>query len=477
MRVAASYLYVYCDETLNDYLAALAADRLGHLAAPGEPNVAAVLRTSIDRLARDDPALAEKWRWLAVFPAPFDRAAVAAVWGVEEEEQGIHALLLHSLVSFSRDKQMYSLHDLLRELAATEALPDEVRYRHAQHYLAVGANANSQYMRGGKDILAGLRAFDAAWPHLKAAWMWLKERADGPRARRWLSDFPGYVAYPLSLRLTPRAYIIILETALVAACALGERLRESAYLGTLGICYADLGEPRRAIMFYEQQLIITREISNRRGEGSTLGNLGLAYADLGEPHRAIEYYERQLAITREIGDRRGEGNALGNLGVAYKNLGEPRRAIECYEQRLVIAREIGDRRAEGNALGNLGIAHADLGEPRRAIEYNEQVLTIMREIGDRRGEGNALGNLGLAYAALGEPRRAIEYYEQQLVIARAISDRRGEANALANMGIAYKTLGELSRVSPLWKESLSIFDAIESPHAAQVRAWLAELDD
>lgn len=127
---------------------------------------------------------------------------------------------------------------------------------------------------------------------------------------------------------------------------------------------------------------------------------------------------------------------IRNLGLAYARLGEPRRAIEFYERRLVIAREIGDRRGEGAALGNLGLAYANLGEPRRAIEFYEQQLVITREIGDRRGEGNALGNLGNAYAHLGEPHRAI---------------------------------GHLC-------EALQIFEAIESPGAAQIRAMITSLE-
>jgi len=148
-------------------------------------------------------------------------------------------------------------------------------------------------------------------------------------------------------------------------------------------------------------------------------------------------------MAREIGDQAAESSALSNLGGVYADLGDSSRAIEFYERGLVIAREIGDRSLEGNALGegavlgSLGVAHKNLGERPLAIERHEQALTIAREIGDRYREGDALGNLGLAYAALGEPSRAIDFL-------------RG---------------------------ALEIFEAIESPHAAQARATIAKLEE
>jgi tetratricopeptide (TPR) repeat protein len=274
----------------------------------------------------------------------------------------------------------------------------------------------------------------------------------------------------------PRRAIEFYEQHLTIAREIGDRRSEGQALGNLGVALRNLGERRRSIECYDQQLTITREIGDRRGEGQALGNLGVAYGDLGEPRRAIEFYEQQLTIAREIGDRRSEGQALGNLGVALRNLGERRRSIECYDQQLTITREIGDRRGERQALGNLGVAYVDLGEPRRAIECYDQQLTITREIGDRRGEGTALGNLGVAYGNLGEPRRAIEFVEQNLTIAREIGDRRGEGTALANLGVAYKNLGEPRRAIEFLRGAVDIYDAIESPHAAQVRATIARLE-
>jgi len=454
LRVAGDFLVVHPDWSAGEYAQALAdeRERLARLKHE-DLDVGAALGLSAAQLVREQPGLAARWQMLSVFPAPFDRAAVAAVWGVEEGEarDGLSELAARSLVLYEREGGLYRLHDLMRLVAedafgygggerdeeGKRARLGEAAVRHAAYYLEVGSWANALYEQGGEHVLEGLRLFDGTWPHLQAAYGRMRERGD-EAAARWTSEFPDRVVYVLDLRLPPRDKIPILEAAAAAARQIGDKGAEEVHLGNLGLAYADLGEVRRAIECYEQALVIARETGDRRGEGNALGNLGVAYKNLGEVRRAIECYEQALAIDREIGDRRGEGADLSNLGIAYRNVRDARRAIECHEQGLAIAREIGDRRMEGNDLGGLGLAYAALGEVRRAIEYHEQALAISREIGDRRGEGNDLGNLGNAYKNLGEVRRAIGYYEQALVIAREIGDRRGEAFLCWNLGLLYE---------------------------------------
>ena len=472
LRVAGSFLKVHADWSPAEYAQALAdeRERLARLVHE-DLDVRAALTLSADQLVRERADLAAAWQVLSVFPAPFDRAAAAAVWEVEETEarDRLGELTVRSLLLYDAEGRVYRLHDLMRPVARDVfahggAGPDaaaegerlgRAALRHAGHYLEVGAEADDLYKQGGEHVLEALRRFDAAWPHLQASFARMQARDDDP-AVRWLSDFSDRTAYLLDLRLPPRERIPIHEAALSAARRLGDRPAEGVHLGNLGLAYADLGEVRRAIEYYEQQLVITRELGDRRGEGNALGNLGIAHYRLGEVRRAIECYEQALEIAGEIGDRRVEGAAVGNLGLAYAALGEVRRAIECYEQILEIHRQIGDQRGEGNDLGNLGAAYADLGEVRPAIEYYGAVLDIAREIGDLRMEGNALGNLGLAHADLGEVRRAIEYYDQALEIARQIGDRRMEGNVLGNLGSAYYRLGEVRRAIGTLEQAMEI---------------------
>jgi hypothetical protein len=75
---------------------------------------------------------------------------------------------------------------------------------------------------------------------------------------------------------------------------------------------------------------------------------------------------------------------------------------------------------------------------------------------------------------LGDAPKAIEFYEQQLVIVREIGDQRGEGNALWNSALAFDKLVERAQTIARAAAALRVFDAIEDPNAAMVRAQLAE---
>lgn len=212
-----------------------------------------------------------------------------------------------------------------------------------------------------------------------------------------------------------------------------------------------------------------------------VARLSMAYPNAGlyvlhlrqHPRERIRWLEITLATARRLKHRTDECTALGNLGIAYSELGEPKRAIEFYEQGLLIYREHGHRKGEGNALGSMGVAHAALNKTKLAIQFFEEQLAIAQETGDRKGEGNALGNLGCAYCSLGESQRAFEFCERALVIDRERGDLRSEGSDLLNMSLALDQLGKHAEALQHAEQALTIFEQIEDPKAATVRAQLA----
>ncbi|WP_296895868.1 tetratricopeptide repeat protein, partial [Thiohalocapsa sp.] len=62
----------------------------------------------------------------------------------------------------------------------------------------------------------------------------------------------------------------------------------------------DMGQLDLAIKHYQQALIIARDICDQRNEGAWLGNLGLVYAELGLTEQAIKHHQRAWAILEEI---------------------------------------------------------------------------------------------------------------------------------------------------------------------------------
>jgi len=353
LRVAAARLQSRPDWSLEDLLERLEDERrrLAVLKEPGDPDLDVEAAIALSYVALS-PAAQARFRALAVFPAPFDRAAAAAVWGAEDEaaDEALGELLGLNLLEYDAERGAYELHDLVRLFARArlEEHPDEAEeatLRHAWYFLEEAGRAEDDFKRGG--ILPALTRFAAFWPHLEAAWE--RMRGAGEEGLRWLDDFAGRFPYLLDLHLPPRERIPYLEVALDAARRLGDRRGEGNHLGNLGNAYAALGEVRKAIEYYEQALKIDREIGNRRGEGADLGNLGNACFRLGEVRKAIEYYKQALEIARQIGDRRGESVHAWNLASAYEQIGRYQEACALMRITVEYERAIGHPDAEEDA--------------------------------------------------------------------------------------------------------------------------------
>jgi hypothetical protein len=135
--------------TPAEYARRLGDERLRHL-----PDVEAALNVSYDMLSAEQQ---QWWSALGVFPAGFDEAAAAAVWGVqanqsffsrlvwrrksqmasEQVKDALAGLMRWSLVEFDEETVRYRLHDLARLFAAERLRDAGAPERFARHYCAV----------------------------------------------------------------------------------------------------------------------------------------------------------------------------------------------------------------------------------------------------------------------------------------------------------------------------------------------------
>lgn len=474
-----------------------------------ESSTAAAVHLCLEALAEEDPELVRCWHLLTLFNSPFraEEAAILLERPHLETEFLLARLVERRLLDHRPDQNLYQIHRAVRRHAFafpveldTHAL-ERARLRFARYFLERAQEAEALYQEGA-DTAQAVETFDAIWPHLQAAWEWMRVR-EAPDAFEFLNVFPQVMNRLLDLRLPARERIPIFQAALGAARRLGKRDDESVHLSNLGGAYFQAGELNQAVRCYEEALRIDREtgdvegeavnlfglantlyrrgeihtaieyyhraleivrqIDNRTVESSCLVNLGTAYLDLGDTSRAIELYEEALRLDREMGNRRGESTDLGNLGNVYYRLDRIPEAISCYEQALEIAREVGDRRAVPRLLGNLATAYFRQGEWERSLELYEQALELAREAGDRSTEGFVLGSLGVVHRAMGRLQRAVQYYHQALELAREIGDRRAEAVAAWNLGLAYEQLGEYRRAVELMEIAVAYERDVNSP--------------
>ena len=401
----------------------------------------AVVELSLDALPNDvtRAAFAE----LGVFapkPGDFSRAAALAVWQAREEVGDTYLQTLYGrglLESTGQDR--FTVHQVPAAVASVRlADAAAVSTRHFAYYFA--------FM---EDHREAWQAIAAELAQIQRAWEWA---AHTPRQDRRVLQLVGALHLFMERRGLRAQQRVWLERAVEAARALQEIAEEGRLLGSLGLCWWQLGEQSKAIDCLEHALTLARQTGDRPAEGRHLGSLGLVWATAMFRDLAISYYEEALAIARDVGDRQAEGSHLGAVGLAW---------VE-----------------EGVAKLAWGETTKDTAAPyfRRAIDYYTQALEVARAIDDRTAEGSHLGNLGNAWLILGDADQAKDFLSQALTILGEKGDRPNEAFHLANLARAYHASGDVHAAQQNGREALAIYEAYGDPRAATLRTWLQRIE-
>ncbi|MBB5857629.1 protein kinase [Amycolatopsis umgeniensis] len=129
-----------------------------------------------------------------------------------------------------------------------------------------------------------------------------------------------------------------------------------------------------ALSFYRTQ-------QDPLGEADSLAAAGWLAAKLGDYDRARDHCESALALFRRHHDRVGEGQTLDSLGYLAHHVGRHDQAISYYQQALALRREIGDLYGEAVTLNHFAELHTDVGrhEHARAIERRAHKLYEQQE--------------------------------------------------------------------------------------------------
>ena len=396
--------------TVFDYITELSVEskRLERLEVDGYGDryrTRAVFNLSYAQLQREKGDLVARWLSLTTFPATFDKVVVTAIWDVADRQWETQQLLdefkNRSMLQYSKTDMRYSLHELVRLFASSFipeyfTLSDQVKYsqRHARHYLGVLHDVNALYQEGDDSLYKGLRKFDLEWDNIEAGFTrtvayinnrkhtGLSEMVGNDRnAVEICKDYPTAAPQCLELRLSSSQRIHWLESAMDAACLLGDcpQIQIAQLLISRGHAYADLGDNQLALDCYVHALDIAQEESDLSTKAIALGSLGNIYYCQGDVRNAVTLYEQQLSFARQIPDYRGESDALGNLGNAYAELGQVHESVSFYKQQIKVAFWLGDTRRESIARRNLGAVYLETRDYELARSLFQRSLSMAKE--------------------------------------------------------------------------------------------------
>jgi predicted ATPase len=366
---------------------------------------------------------------LAVFAGGCSLEAAEAVCDADLDTLG--SLLDKNLLR--RDETRYGMLETIREFALERfdeaADADEIRRRHAEHFLAFAYEAKPELVRRQqREVLDRL---EAEHDNLRAALTWLLD-SDPENALVFAHALVLFWYTRGHVREGRDSLMAALERALPTASA-----RRAGALDWAGYLREELGEDGQA--FIEQAVSCAREADAAAALALAMSHVSLGSDRLDE---SIGVLEEALLIAQQAGDPFVLGTVLNNLGVATANRGDIERARTLFEESYRVRAELGDLARMALSQNNVASALLAADDTSRARNQATEALALAREVGDRRHIQAALDTLGWVALAEGATSDARPRFTEALTLAREIANRSAARGSLYGLAAVAAAAGD-----------------------------------
>jgi predicted ATPase/transcriptional regulator with XRE-family HTH domain len=319
------------------------------------------------------------FRWLAVFSG-FEVASAGVVCELGDDALDRLATLddqgLLEWVDGAADTLRFRMLQPVREYALERLVEsgkaEDVRRRHAQHYLTLAEHMEPQLV--GPEQARAARRLELEIENLRGALRSLLEFDPVEAAR---------LATLLDRFWTRHGYVSEGRWWLEEALA---RFRDprpirGRALVACGCITVATGDFVRATAQLEEALAIFRAVDEQAGVASALAGMGEVHLLQTEYERSRDCREEALRLFRELGDVWGSANALSGIGGAAALQLDLESAIPALEESAKLFEEVGDRWARANTLNFLARAMVNRRAP-SAHRVATDALRAIREFDD-----------------------------------------------------------------------------------------------
>lgn len=419
-------------------------------------NLELCLSLSYDDLS---DGLKRRFRLIGVFATngTFDQAAVAAVWGDDDEDDADDAL--NDLVRAGLlvlENGRYNQHGLLRVYARAllrrAGELDDAQRRHFDHYSTLYGDYDANNNEGRHS------AIQSDFEDLRAALAWGWNHASQSAV-----DLAFALTYYMQLRESHETARFLLTTAHQAAERSGYTKGQAHVLRALGDVELREDDCAAARSCFSQALALYSLSGTVFGQANTLQALGNAAMRELQFADAMNYYGLALTLYEQIPDPLGQANTLVGLGEVVRTKGEHIVALGYYRRALTLFERLGDRQGQAKSLFFMGEVARMVYDYTDAQDYYEQALTLFKQTHDQVAQANILGALGDVAYMQDDLTAAQTYYNDARTIYHQIPVQLGEANMLHSLGEVARMRLEYSVAQECYSQALTIFEQRREP--------------
>jgi predicted ATPase/class 3 adenylate cyclase len=387
----------------------------GRDADPRQQTLRATIEWSYDLLDEEEKLLFTR---LALFRGGCALDAAEEVAGADLDT--LQSLVEKSLLRHTGER--FWMLETIREYAAERleksAEADELRGRHADHFLALAEEAHAN-LRGGSQERDWLDRLEAELDNFRAA----LDRLEAIGEAQLALQLAGAL-YPFWYR---RGHAPEGGRRLRRLLTLDERptpARARALNGA-AVMVGAAGDTASERLFAEQALALNRVLGDRWGAAYSTFLLGSAAGDAGDFERARPLLEEALERFRELGYEHFVLLATDALAWTYGELGDGDRRRALHEEVLAEARAQSNESLVALQLEQLAVFAAHDGNIDGALSMLKESLQISRDLGDRSAIADTLGYFAAVLVVAGRAEEAARL----LAGAEALHEEFGSSGA------------------------------------------------
>jgi predicted ATPase/class 3 adenylate cyclase len=329
------------------------------------------------------------------------------------------------------------------ERVRSEGRIDELRRQHAERFLELALNAESEL--AGPEQARWLDRLEREFDNLGAALDWLlaSGRAeDALRATAALTRFwraHGHVS-------EARRWLAV---GLDLAGDTSTDVRADALWAAARQATAQ-SDWDAAVPMLEEALALFRAETRRRETIFALSELGFIALRRGNSDRAASLCDEALGLARDLGDPRAISGVLAILIDVARTREEHEGALEYAKEAVELRRALGDPLLIADATYHLGVAAFDAGDAERAEAAFEETLELARALGDALYTAASLCMLGTIGLLREDLEKVLARLEESLAIYAVLSDDRSTAECVCALGGYAAATRHAEQAARLW---------------------------